>query len=54
MKRIDEFARKANNVILMIDGHSLDIILKDKKLEERFFMEATKSPSVCVCRCSPT
>jgi len=54
MKRIDEFSRKANNVILMIDGHSLDIILKNKRLEERFFTEATKSPSVCVCRCSPT
>lgn len=38
----------------MIDGTSLDVILADKKLEELFFREATKSPSVCVCRCSPT
>lgn len=38
----------------MIDGQSLDIFLRNKKLEERFFTEATKAPSVCVCRCSPT
>lgn len=53
-KRLDEFARKANNVILMIDGGSLDLFLQDKKLEEKFFAESTKAPSVCVCRCSPT
>jgi phospholipid-translocating ATPase len=53
-KKLEEFARKATNVILMIDGGSLDLFLKDKKLEERFFMETTKAPSVCVCRCSPT
>jgi len=29
-KRIEEFSRKANNVILMIDGQSLDVILQDK------------------------
>lgn len=38
----------------MIDGTTLDTILHQQKLEERFFTEATKSPSVCVCRCSPT
>ena len=54
VQRLEEFTRKSNNVILMIDGHSLDFFLSSKKLEERFFMEATKSPSVCVCRCSPT
>ena len=30
------------------------MVLSEKKLEDRFFTEATKSPSVCVCRCSPT
>lgn len=53
-KRIEDFSRKAKNVILMIDGQSLDLYLSSKKLEERFFNEATKSSSVCVCRCSPT
>mmetsp|Transcript_4676 Transcript_4676/g.7949 ORF Transcript_4676/g.7949 Transcript_4676/m.7949 type:complete len:542 (-) Transcript_4676:46-1671(-) len=53
-KRLEEFSRKATNAILMIDGQTLDLLLQDKKLEERFFMEATKAPSVCVCRCSPT
>ena len=38
----------------MIDGQTIDLLLKDKKLEELFFTEATKAPSVCVCRCSPT
>jgi len=54
LKKLEEFSRKATTAILMIDGQSLDIILRDKKLEDRFFQEATKSPSVCVCRCSPT
>jgi len=53
-KRLDEFSRKATSSILMIDGGTLDVCLNDKKLEEKFFLEATKAPSVCVCRCSPT
>lgn len=53
-KRLDEFARKATSSILMIDGGTLDVCLNDKKLEDKFFQEATKAPSVCVCRCSPT
>lgn len=52
--QLDSYSRKADTSILMIDGISLDLILNDKKLEEKFFREATKSPSVCVCRCSPT
>jgi len=52
--QLDSYSRKAESSILMIDGVSLDLILADKKLEEKFFREATKSPSVCVCRCSPT
>ena len=53
-KRLDEFSRKAASSILMIDGQTLDLCLGTKKLEEKFFAEATKAPSVCVCRCSPT
>lgn len=53
-KKLEEYSRKATNCILMIDGTTLDCILQSPKLEERFFTEATKSPSVCVCRCSPT
>ena len=53
-KKLEEFSRKATNCILMIDGTTLDCILQSQKLEDRFFTEATKSPSVCVCRCSPT
>lgn len=37
----------------MIDGITLELVLKDKNLEAKFFAESTKSPSVCVCRCSP-
>ena len=50
---LDTFSRKATTSILMIDGITLDIILKDKFLEDKFFRESTKAPSVCVCRCSP-
>jgi phospholipid-translocating ATPase len=53
-KKLEEFSRKATSAILMIDGQTIDLIMKDKKLEELFFQEATKAPSVCVCRCSPT
>lgn len=42
------------NKLLMIDGETLDIILANKKVEEKFFSVATLAPSVCVCRCSPT
>ena len=53
-KKLEEFSRRATNSILMIDGKTLDMILSNKKLEDRFFLESTKAPSVCVCRCSPT
>ena len=42
------------NTLLMIDGQTLDLCLSNPRLEERFFRAATKAPSVCVCRCSPT
>lgn len=42
------------NTLLMIDGQTLDILLGDPVLEEKFLAAATQAPSVCVCRCSPT
>jgi phospholipid-translocating ATPase len=51
--RLKEFENKTQS-LLMIDGQTLDIILANKHLEEQFFAVATLSPSVCVCRCSPT
>jgi phospholipid-translocating ATPase len=38
----------------MIDGQTIDVILSDMALEKKFFSIATRAPSVCVCRCSPT
>lgn len=51
--KIKEFERVTDS-LLMIDGHSLDLVLSSQKLEEKFFAVAVLSPSVCVCRCSPT
>lgn len=39
---------------IMIDGHSLDVWMSDKKTEQSFFEIACKAPVVCVWRCSPT
>ena len=36
-KKLEEFSRKATNAILMIDGQTVDLILKDSKLENQFF-----------------
>ena len=52
--RLKEFQDKAEKLILMIDGQTLDIFMGNKQLEEKFFMISTLAPSVCVCRCSPT
>ena len=51
--KLKEFETKTNT-LLMIDGHTLDLILQTRPLEEKFFSVATLAPSVCVCRCSPT
>jgi phospholipid-translocating ATPase len=51
--KLKEFSNKTES-LLMIDGQTLDIVLASKHLEELFFNVATLSPSVCVCRCSPT
>ena len=48
-----DFERRTNT-LLMIDGGTLDLILANQGLEERFMRSASQAPSVCVCRCSPT
>lgn len=50
---LDDFERRTNT-LLMIDGQTLDLLLADPGLEEKFLAAATQAPSVCVCRCSPT
>ena len=37
---LNEFERKTNT-LLMIDGQTLDIILKDSELEEKFLATST-------------
>lgn len=52
---LKEFQTKnPEKLILMIDGQTIELFMKEKKLEDEFFAIATISPSVCVCRCSPT
>jgi len=51
--KLDEFEQKTNT-LLMIDGQTLELLMSESLLEERFFKAATLAPSVCVCRCSPT
>lgn len=51
--KLSDFEPKTNT-LLMVDGQTLQIFLSNKQLEERFFIAATKAPSVCICRCSPT
>ena len=50
---LSDFERRTNT-LLMIDGGTLDLILANQGLEERFMHSASQAPSVCVCRCSPT
>ncbi len=51
---LKEFSTKSQNSVLIIDGKSLDTILKSLDNEQAFFEVAIKAPCVCVCRCSPT
>jgi len=50
---LNEFERRTNT-LLMIDGTTLDVMLSDPALENKFLTASTMAPSVCVCRCSPT
>lgn len=51
---LSKFKDKATTNLLIIDGNTLKFIMSDKTLEEEFFDTACLSPSVCICRCSPT
>ena len=52
--KLKELERNIYNSWVMIDGHSLDIWMSEKKLEQFFFEVACKAPVVCVWRWSPT
>jgi phospholipid-translocating ATPase len=39
--------------MLMISGTTLDVVLANDHLCDKFFKAAVQSKSVCVCRCSP-
>lgn len=54
LENIKDFAPKVLTTVLIIDGKTLDTILKNDNCEEQFFEIAIKAPCVCVCRCSPT
>lgn len=51
---LNEFDKRDDNVLLMIDGQTLDVFLSSETLKREFFEVVKKTPSVCVCRCSPT
>ncbi|CDW80139.1 probable phospholipid-transporting atpase iib-like [Stylonychia lemnae] len=51
---LKEFAPKVLTTVLIIDGKTLDTILKNNDTEQAFFEISIKAPCVCVCRCSPT
>ena len=53
-EHLKEFTPKVLSTVLIIDGKTLDTILKHEDLESTFFEIAIKAPCVCVCRCSPT
>jgi len=51
---LKEIAPKILTTVLIIDGKTLDTILKNNDTEQAFFDISIKAPCVCVCRCSPT
>jgi phospholipid-translocating ATPase len=53
-EHLKEFTPKVLTTVLIIDGKTLDSILKNDEIEAAFFDIAIKAPCVCVCRCSPT
>lgn len=59
IKNKDEIINAVNmgnelNTCLVIDGTTLDTILKNEVVEQEFINYASKCPAVLVCRCSPT
>lgn len=53
-QKLNEFEKKTQSSILIIDGNTLGVILGLPSIEERFFNIAKNAPSVAICRCSPT
>ena len=53
IKALEEFSRRMDTHMLMITGTTLDVVLANLNLCERFFNVAKNANSVCVCRCSP-
>lgn len=54
MLTLNDLSKVVNDVMLIIDGNTLSVILSNQNAEERFFEVSKNSPSVCICRCSPT
>jgi phospholipid-translocating ATPase len=50
---LEEFSKRMDTHMLMITGTTLDFVLADENLCERFFSVSKNANSVCVCRCSP-
>ena len=42
-----------NNTVLVIDGSTLEVILRKEELKKLFYLASSKAPSVICCRCSP-
>lgn len=53
IKAMEEYSKRMETHMLMITGTTLDVVLSDENLCERFFNTAKNANSVCVCRCSP-
>ena len=51
-EHLKEFTPKVLSTVLIVDGKTLDTILKHEDIEMVFFEIAIKAPCVCVCRCS--
>eukprot|EP01016_Furgasonia_blochmanni_P029869 TRINITY_DN3124_c0_g1_i3.p1 TRINITY_DN3124_c0_g1~~TRINITY_DN3124_c0_g1_i3.p1 ORF type:complete len:381 (+),score=92.47 TRINITY_DN3124_c0_g1_i3:623-1765(+) len=55
-----DFERRMNQIfgieksVFVIDGTTLEVVLKDENLKALFFSIAGRAPSVVCCRCSPT
>ncbi len=51
---LQKFEAIAAKTLLVIDGQTLNICFNNRELQDMFFATATRAPSVCVCRSSPT
>lgn len=53
-EHLKDYTSKTKNTVVIIDGKSLETVIKYEECEKMFFENAIKAPCVCVCRCSPT